>query len=89
VNNHPLAWWTENGPREDKHSWAKEQARMSTCIRYGNSYHRHQWNDGGVCMLCDHKSLWALNKEAEDAARRAAEEAREASVFENEGGATT
>jgi hypothetical protein len=26
MNKHPLAWWTENGPRQDNSSWAYQQA---------------------------------------------------------------
>jgi hypothetical protein len=61
-------------------------------MRMGNTYHRHQWNEGGVCQLCGHKSLWALNKEYEDAerARQAVankDKASDVASFENEGGA--
>jgi hypothetical protein len=28
TNSHPLAWWTEDGPKQDRHSWAYHQARL-------------------------------------------------------------
>jgi len=38
---------------------------MGTCIREGQSYKRHWWNDEGICELCGHKSPWALYIEQE------------------------
>jgi len=61
---------------------------MSTCMREGYTYHRHRFNEGGVCKLCDHKSLRALNQEARYARETSPDqsEARAIESFENEGG---
>lgn len=38
---------------------------MSTCVRAGVTYHRHRWNNDGLCSKCGTESLYALNRRFE------------------------
>lgn len=71
---------------------------MSTCIRAGVTYHRHRWNNEGLCSKCGTESLYALNRRIEreestrllpphtEAVSVAQQDAAQASEMVSEGG---
>lgn len=49
INKHPLAWWTENGPRQDRNSWAFHEARKQEQRKEDTKWQRTMLSETKKC----------------------------------------